>query len=142
MSPTCRFTRASLPRALLGWVRRAGAAARHTSRVHPDRDPNPDADPDPYRVLGVPPGADATAVRTAYLAAVRRWHPDRDPSPQAAEQFLAVQRAWESLGDGAGTGAVPEDGPPAWMRELAEGAAAAYVAARRGLRRGLGFDRD
>lgn len=54
---------------------------------------------DPYLALGLPRGADAAAVRTAYRDAVRRWHPDRDPSPEARAKFLAAQRAFEILSD-------------------------------------------
>ncbi len=54
---------------------------------------------DPYAALGLPRGADAATVRTAYRDAVRRWHPDRDPTPEAAARFLAAQRAFELLSD-------------------------------------------
>lgn len=52
-----------------------------------------------YEVLGVPRGADAAAVRRAYLEQARRHHPDRaggDP-----DRMRAINEAWSTLGDPA-----------------------------------------
>lgn len=50
---------------------------------------------DYYAVLGVEPGADASAIRAAYRRAARQHHPDRGGS---ADAFHRVQEAWEVLG--------------------------------------------
>ncbi len=49
---------------------------------------------DPFAVLGLPLGADDTAVRIAYRNAVREHSPERDP-----EGFKAVREAYEALRD-------------------------------------------
>jgi len=49
-----------------------------------------------YAVLGVEPDAPAETIRAAYRRAARRTHPDTGGS---AEQFAAVQAAWEVLSD-------------------------------------------
>jgi curved DNA-binding protein CbpA len=49
---------------------------------------------DPYHTLGLPPGADDTAVRSRYLELVRRHPPE-----QAPERFAAVRAAYERLRD-------------------------------------------
>ncbi|WP_425569664.1 J domain-containing protein [Sphingomonas daechungensis] len=41
---------------------------------------------DHYAVLGIQPGADQPAIRSAYRVLMRRFHPDADPSVEAAEQ--------------------------------------------------------
>lgn len=61
------------------------------------------ADPDPYRVLGLPPTADYSEVRAAYLARLREAHPDRmtgmDPQTQQAahERAQEIIRAYKRL---------------------------------------------
>lgn len=58
-----------------------------------------------YETLGVAPGADAAAVRAAYLAKARAHHPDRHidavPAVRAAEaqRMRDVNAAWGVLGD-------------------------------------------
>lgn len=69
--------------------------ARHT----------PDAAPDPYAVLGIPPDADMEAIRTAWRAEVRATHPDRmlargvpEEAVKLAEaRMAAVNAAWDSI---------------------------------------------
>ena len=51
-----------------------------------------------YRVLRLLPSASAEEVRAAYHARALACHPDKGG---AAPAFLAVQRAWEVLGDAA-----------------------------------------
>ncbi|GAB3999912.1 J domain-containing protein [Nocardioides marmoraquaticus] len=51
-----------------------------------------------YEVLGVAPTASAEQLRRAHREAARRTHPDAGGRPA---DFLAVQRAWEVLGDPA-----------------------------------------
>jgi len=55
---------------------------------------------DPYRVLGVPRDADATAVRNAFRRLAFRYHPDRNPeSKEAEERFKEIAAAYEILTD-------------------------------------------
>ncbi len=76
----------------------------------------PDADPDPYEVLGVAPDAPLEEVRRAWRALVRDSHPDRmiargvpqEAVKMAERRMQAINRAWEEIsarraGPGAGT---------------------------------------
>ena len=53
--------------------------------------------PDPYRVLGVEPGASQAEVRRAYRARARFWHPDTNPRPDAPEHLDRVVDAYRRL---------------------------------------------
>jgi DnaJ like chaperone protein len=65
----------------------------------------PDADPDPYAVLGVEPDAPADEVRRAWRKLVRANHPDAliargvpDEARKIAEKRMVdVNRAWEEI---------------------------------------------
>ena len=57
---------------------------RHTERVQRD----------PYRVLGVPPGASPAVVLDAYRRLSKLHHPDQGGS---SERFVEIQRAYETL---------------------------------------------
>jgi DnaJ like chaperone protein len=65
----------------------------------------PDADPDPYDVLGVAPDAPLPAVRAAWRQAVRDSHPDRmiargvpaEAVRMAERRMIAINRAWEEI---------------------------------------------
>jgi curved DNA-binding protein CbpA len=50
---------------------------------------------DPYRVLGVPPGASSEQLHDAYRRLVKQTHPDRPGG--SAERFAEVQEAYEEL---------------------------------------------
>ncbi len=52
-----------------------------------------------YQTLGVERTASSSEIRSAYRKLVLELHPDRNPSKQAAEQFLKVTEAYETLGD-------------------------------------------
>jgi len=52
---------------------------------------------DHYAVLGLQPGATAAAIKAAYRALVKRHHPD---AGGGSERILALNAAWEVLGDG------------------------------------------
>jgi len=55
------------------------------------------ASSDPYAVLGVPPSATAAEIKAAYRSLVKHHHPDAGGQ---AEAMLALNAAWEVLGDG------------------------------------------
>lgn len=65
----------------------------------------PGADPDPFDLLELPPGASLEAARVAYRARVRDTHPDAlrargvpEEAVQLAEDRLkALNRAWEEI---------------------------------------------
>ncbi|MEM6713221.1 MAG: DnaJ C-terminal domain-containing protein [Pseudomonadota bacterium] len=55
---------------------------------------------DPYKVLGVPKGADSAAVKSAYRKLAKTYHPDQNPDdPKAKERFAEVSSAYDILGD-------------------------------------------
>ncbi|MDN7023425.1 J domain-containing protein [Methanoculleus sp. FWC-SCC1] len=56
---------------------------------------------DYYAVLGVTHGADEREIRSAYRRLVKRYHPDTSSEPDAAEKFLKIQEAYETLSDPA-----------------------------------------
>jgi curved DNA-binding protein CbpA len=56
---------------------------------------------DPYRVLGLAPGASLNEIRSAYRRLVKQYHPDA-AGERALPRFLAIQAAYEALVDGEG----------------------------------------
>lgn len=50
-----------------------------------------------YAVLGVKKTVAAADLKSAYRRAARQWHPDMNSDPDAADQFRAIQHAWEIL---------------------------------------------
>ncbi|WFU70663.1 J domain-containing protein [Bradyrhizobium sp. CB2312] len=55
---------------------------------------------DPYEVLGVPRGANAAAIKSAYRKLAKKHHPDSNKGdPKAAERFAEINSANEILGD-------------------------------------------
>ncbi|SDE44919.1 molecular chaperone DjiA [Limimaricola pyoseonensis] len=81
----------------------------------------PDAEPDPYDVLGVEPDDDLGTIRGAWRAVVRETHPDRlaarglpeEAMQMAEKRLIAANRAWErinELRDAAETVAMPGPG--------------------------------
>jgi molecular chaperone DnaJ len=52
---------------------------------------------DCYRVLGVPAGADADAVKRAFRASARRLHPDVSADPEADRKFRELADAYAVL---------------------------------------------
>ena len=55
---------------------------------------------DPYEVLGVPRGANAAAIKSAYRKLAKKHHPDSNKNdPKAAERFAELNTANEILGD-------------------------------------------
>ncbi len=65
----------------------------------------PDAAPDPWQVLGVPPGTPLDQARAAWRALVRETHPDRAMArglpPEAVKlaerRLIALNRAWDEV---------------------------------------------
>ena len=73
----------------------------------------------PYHVLGVPPQADATAIKTAYRQLAQESHPDRNPDdPSAEERFKEIGRAHAILSDPSRRRAYDEFGEIALNVEL------------------------
>ncbi|MGE3146234.1 MAG: DnaJ C-terminal domain-containing protein [Pseudorhodoplanes sp.] len=55
---------------------------------------------DPYDVLGVPRGANAGAIKSAFRKLAKKHHPDANKNdPKAAARFAEVNGAYEILGD-------------------------------------------
>ena len=55
---------------------------------------------DPYEVLGVPRGASAAAIKSAYRKLAKKHHPDSNKSdPKAADRFSELNSANEIIGD-------------------------------------------
>ncbi len=65
----------------------------------------PDAEPDPYAVLGVPDGASLDEAKAAWRQAVRDSHPDRmiarglpeEAVKMAEKRMIDINRAWEEI---------------------------------------------
>src|ERR1700749_4062275 len=55
---------------------------------------------DPYEVLGVPRGASAAAIKSAFRKLAKKHHPDSNKNdPKAAARFSEINTANEILGD-------------------------------------------
>ena len=57
---------------------------------------------DPYEVLGVPRGASAAAIKSAYRKLAKKHHPDANKNdPKSAARFSELNAANEVIGDEA-----------------------------------------
>jgi curved DNA-binding protein CbpA len=56
---------------------------------------------DPFRTLGVPPGASLNELKSAYRRLAKQYHPDT-AGERALPRFLAIQAAYERLVDDQG----------------------------------------
>src|SRR6185312_15880181 len=55
---------------------------------------------DPYEVLGVPRGASASAIKSAYRKLAKKHHPDSNKNdPKSAARFSELNAANEIIGD-------------------------------------------
>ena len=55
---------------------------------------------DPYEVLGVPRGASAAAIKSAFRKLAKKHHPDSNKNdPKAAARFSEINTANEIIGD-------------------------------------------
>jgi curved DNA-binding protein CbpA len=55
---------------------------------------------DPYEVLGVPRGANAAAIKSAYRKLAKKHHPDNNKSdPKSAARFSEINSANEIIGE-------------------------------------------
>src|ERR1700683_3174698 len=55
---------------------------------------------DPYEVLGVPRGASAAAIKSAYRKLAKKHHPDANKNdPKSAARFSELNSANEVIGD-------------------------------------------
>ena len=61
---------------------------------------------DPYRALGVRPGASKKELKKAYREQAMKWHPDRNPDKreEAEKRFKTVTEAYNMLSGGGGSG--------------------------------------
>lgn len=65
--------------------------------------PNHDREGDPFKILGVKPGASSDEIKAAYRRAVAKYHPDKvthlgkEFQDLAHQKLLAIQRAYEAL---------------------------------------------
>lgn len=58
-----------------------------------------DAGFDAYKTLQVDPEADPEVIQAAYRRLAQKWHPDVATGQEAIERMVAINRAWEILGD-------------------------------------------
>ena len=52
---------------------------------------------DPYKVLGISPGASADEVKKAYRALAKKYHPDVNPSKEAEARMKEINEAYDMI---------------------------------------------
>ncbi|WP_225334821.1 J domain-containing protein [Halomicrobium urmianum] len=83
-----------------GGFGRGRSARRAGGQRQRRRAPSASSGPTPaeaYRTLGLDPGADEAAVKSAYRQRVKEVHPDADGGDE--DEFMAVKEAYETLTD-------------------------------------------
>jgi curved DNA-binding protein CbpA len=73
---------------------------------------------DPYRTLGLVPGATIDEVKRAYRRLAKRYHPD-SAGELEVRRFLAVQSAYEQIVSGSGGGSRDVRAPSPWQADPA-----------------------
>jgi curved DNA-binding protein CbpA len=58
-----------------------------------------DAAIDAYKILQVDHEADPEVIQAAYRRLAQKWHPDVATGQEAADRMVAINRAWEILGE-------------------------------------------
>ena len=54
---------------------------------------------DPYKVLQVDPEAEDEVIQAAYRRLAQKYHPDRSPDAEGIAKMVAINAAWELIGD-------------------------------------------
>ena len=83
------------PRGFGAGARRAAREAQESRRQAARPSSSELSQQEAYRALGLDPGADEDAVRTAYRERVKEVHPDRPSGDE--DEFKRVNRAYEQL---------------------------------------------
>ena len=74
------------------------------------------AQTDPYRVLGLSPGASKDEVTKAYRKLAKKYHPDLNPGDEtAAKKMAEVNAAYDSIINGTPYGPRAQQGGYAWQ---------------------------
>ena len=55
--------------------------------------------PDPYKILQVDPEAEDEVIQAAYRRLAQKYHPDRAAGSEAVERMVAINAAWELIGE-------------------------------------------
>lgn len=55
--------------------------------------------PDPYKILQVDPEAEDEVIQAAYRRLAQKYHPDRATGSEAVERMVAINAAWELIGE-------------------------------------------
>jgi len=55
--------------------------------------------PDPYKILQVDPEAEDEVIQAAYRRLAQKYHPDRSTGQEAIDRMVAINAAWETIGD-------------------------------------------
>ena len=57
--------------------------------------------PDPYKILQVDPEAEDEVIQAAYRRLAQKYHPDRATGSEAIARMVAINAAWELIGEPA-----------------------------------------
>jgi DnaJ domain len=55
--------------------------------------------PDPYKILQVDPEAEDEVIQAAYRRLAQKYHPDLSVGQEAMDRMVAINAAWETIGD-------------------------------------------